>query len=142
MVGEYGLSHRVTYITFSMEATLEFVKCAPEGTEVYHLGGDWTPMQLKAAGCAGLDYNIGVMRNHPEWIEQCHRMGMKVNIWTANTPEDLQWCVDVGADLLQPTSQSCCSRCAPGDGIIYRFEAHIDMQLPLECAKPSTERVK
>ena len=100
MVRKYGLSDRVTYITFSKQATLGFVKHAPKGTEVYYLSGDWTPEQLKAAGCAGLDYSLGTMRKHPEWIGECHRLGMKVNIWTVNKQEDLQWCIDGGADFI------------------------------------------
>ncbi|MGM9804241.1 MAG: glycerophosphodiester phosphodiesterase family protein [Muribaculaceae bacterium] len=100
MMKRYGLQDRVTYIAFSPDATLNFVKYAPKGTEVYYLNGDWTPQQLKDAGCAGADYHLGVMKAHPEWIEQCHQMGLKVNIWTVNKPEDLQWCIDAGADFI------------------------------------------
>jgi len=100
MMHKYGLDKRVTYITFSQEATLGFIKHAPKGTEVYYLNGDWTPQQLKDYGCAGLDYSLRTMRQHPEWVEECHKLGMKVNIWTVNKPEDLQWCIDVGADFI------------------------------------------
>lgn len=100
MMKRHKLTNRVVYITFSQEATKEFVKRAPKGTEVYYLNGDWTPQQLKDAGCAGLDYNLKVMQKHPEWIEQCHALGMKVNIWTVNRRDDLQWCIDHGADFI------------------------------------------
>ena len=100
MVRKHRLTDRVTYITFSQEATLGFVKDAPRGTEVYYLNGDWTPQQLKDNGCAGLDYSLNAIRKHPEWIEQCHNLGMKVNIWTVNKAEDLRWCIDSGADFI------------------------------------------
>ena len=100
LMKRHKLTDRAVYITFSPEATREFVKRAPKGTEVYYLNGNWTPQQLKDEGCAGADYNLKVMQNHPEWIEQCHNLGLKVNIWTVNRRDDLQWCIDHGADFI------------------------------------------
>ena len=100
LVKRYGLEKRTTYITFSREATLNFIKYAPKGTEVYYLSGDIAPAELKAMGCAGLDYSLGTMKKHPEWITECHQLGLKVNIWTVNAPDDLQWCIDHGADFI------------------------------------------
>ena len=100
LMKRHKLTDRAVYITFSPEATREFVKHAPKGTEVYYLDGNWTPQQLKDEGCAGLDYSLAVMKKHPEWIEQCHSLGLKVNIWTVNRRDDLQWCIDHGADFI------------------------------------------
>ena len=100
LIKRHKLTDRAVYITFSPEATREFVKHAPKGTEVYYLNGNWTPQQLKDEGCAGLDYSLAVMKKHPEWIEQCHSLGLKVNIWTVNRRDDLQWCIDHGADFI------------------------------------------
>ena len=100
LMKRHKLTDRAVYITFSPEATREFVKHAPKGTEVYYLNGNWTPQQLKDEGCAGLDYSLAVMKKHPEWIEQCHNLGLNVNIWTVNQRDDLQWCIDHGADFI------------------------------------------
>ncbi len=100
MVKKYGLTDRTTYITFSKEATINFIKYAPKGTEVYYLNGEIAPAELKEMGCAGLDYHLNVMKNHPEWIKQCHDLGLKVNIWTVNATEDLKWCIENGADFI------------------------------------------
>ena len=100
LMKRHKLTDRAVYITFSPEATREFVKRAPKGTEVYYLNGNWTPQQLKDEGCSGADYNLKVMQKHPEWIEQCHNLGLKVNIWTVNRRDDLQWCIDHGADFI------------------------------------------
>ena len=100
LMKRHKLTDRAVYITFSPEATREFVKRAPKGTEVYYLNGNWSPKQLKDEGCAGLDYSLAVMKKHPEWIEQCHSLGLKVNIWTVNRRDDLQWCIDHGADFI------------------------------------------
>lgn len=40
------------------------------------------------------------MRRHPEWFDECHKLGLKVNVWTVNDPADMQWCIDHGADFI------------------------------------------
>ena len=46
---------------------------------VYYLDGNLSPKELKELGCAGPDYHYTVFRKHPEWIQECHDLGMKVN---------------------------------------------------------------
>lgn len=100
MMADKGLSHRVDYITFSREAMLELIKQAPKGTPVYYLNGEMTPEELKAVGAAGFDYNINVLKKHPEWIRQAHDLGLKTNAWTVDEEADMQWCIDNGIDFL------------------------------------------
>lgn len=100
MVDELGLTERVEYIAFSRHATEEFIRLAPKGTPVYYLNGDIPPAELKQMGCAGPDYNINVFKQHPEWIDECHDLGMKVNVWTVNAPDDMQWLIDMGVDFI------------------------------------------
>jgi glycerophosphoryl diester phosphodiesterase len=40
------------------------------------------------------------MKKHPEWIQQCHDLGLTVNIWTVNKTDELQWCIDNKADYI------------------------------------------
>lgn len=100
MMEEKGLSNRVDYITFSKNALLNFIKYAPEGTSVYYLNGEMTPVELKEAGAAGLDYSLGTMKKHPEWFAEAHDLGLKVNVWTVDDEKDMQWCIDNGADFI------------------------------------------
>lgn len=100
LVKKYGLENRTDYITFSKDAFDLLIKKAPEGAGVYYLSGDYIPAQIKAKGAAGIDYSLRTMRRHPEWIKECHDAGLLVNIWTVNTADDLQWCIDMGADLI------------------------------------------
>ncbi|MBQ5875136.1 MAG: hypothetical protein IIW60_04620 [Alistipes sp.] len=37
---------------------------------------------------------------YPEWIQQCHDLGLTVNIWTVNKTDELQWCIDNKADYI------------------------------------------
>ncbi len=100
LMKEYNLENRVDYITFSKNGFSKLIKKAPEGTAVYYLNGDYVPEQIRFMKGAGIDYSIGAMRNHPEWIRQCHDLGLKVNVWTVNKTEDMQWCIDNGVDFI------------------------------------------
>lgn len=100
MMKKKGLTNRAVYISFSLQATKEFIKYAPKGTEVYYLNGELSPAELKAIGCAGPDYHLNCFHKNPNWIKECHDLGLKVNIWTVNKKEDLQWCIDNGADFI------------------------------------------
>ena len=96
----YGLEDRVDYITFSKTGFTELIKNVPERTQVYYLSGDYLPAQVKAMKGAGIDYSIRTIKEHPEWIQQCHDLGMLVNIWTVDDPEDIRWCIDNGVDFI------------------------------------------
>ena len=100
MMAEKGLSDRVDYITFSKEAMLNFIKYAPAGTEVYYLNGEMSPAELKEVGAAGMDYNQKVFVKHPEWIQECHDLGLKVNVWTVDKEKDMQRLIDQGVDFI------------------------------------------
>ena len=100
MVNELGVEARTEYITFSAHAAREFVRLAPKGTPVYYLNGDAAPRELKAWGCAGADYHIDVFRKHPEWIKECHDLGMKVNVWTVNGEDDMRWLIGQRVDFI------------------------------------------
>ena len=43
LVKDMGLEERMEYITFSLHATKEFIRLAPEGTPVYYLDGNLSP---------------------------------------------------------------------------------------------------
>ena len=51
-------------------------------------------------GCAGPDYHYSVFEKHPEWIDECHRLGMKVNAWTVNKEEDMHRLIGQGVDFI------------------------------------------
>lgn len=100
MVKDMGLENRMEYITFSRHATKEFIRLAPQGTPVYYLEGDLTPKELKEWGCAGPDYHYSVFKKHPEWITECHNLGLKVNAWTVNDIKDMKWLIEHGVDFI------------------------------------------
>lgn len=100
MVAAMGLNDRVEYITFSAEALELLLKYVPEGTPVYYLNGEKDPQELHRMGAAGMDYNLSILKKYPEWIKECHDLGMKVNVWTVNKAEDMEWCIEQGIDFI------------------------------------------
>ena len=100
MVKKMGLEKRMEYITFSLHALKEFIRFAPTGTPVYYLNGELSPQELKELGCAGPDYHLSVFQKHPEWIKECHDLGMKVNVWTVNKADDMKWLINKNVDFI------------------------------------------
>lgn len=100
LVKQFGLEKRMEYITFSLHATKEFIRLAPAGTPVFNLDGKLAPKELKEMGCAGPDYHLSVFRKHPEWIKECHDLGLKVNAWTVNDSKDMKWLIDNNVDFI------------------------------------------
>lgn len=99
MLRERGLLDRTDIISFSINACLAYVKLCPE-LPVYYLDGDLSPKKVKSLGFSGIDYHHSVIREHPEWIDQCHDLGLKVNVWTVDKPEDIQYFKSLGVDFI------------------------------------------
>lgn len=99
-VKKYKLQNQVEYIAFRQHVCDELVKYAPKGTKIAYLNGTLTPEYCKGLGYTGIDYNIGTMKKRPEWIKQCHDLGLTVNVWTVNDTENLQWCINNGVDYI------------------------------------------
>lgn len=58
------------------------------------------PAQIKQMGGTGIDYAMKVIRKHPEWIKECHDLGLLVNVWTVNSEADMKWCIDHSVDFI------------------------------------------
>jgi glycerophosphoryl diester phosphodiesterase len=99
MVTEYGLEDKVEYIAFSHNICAELIAIATT-TPVHYLNGDLTPMELKEKGFSGLDYNISIMKKNNTWFEEARQMGLKVNVWTVNSEEDMVYLMEKGIDFV------------------------------------------
>ncbi len=97
MIAEKGLTDRTCYITFSRNSFNNLV--AMSGRPVQFLTAG-SPCALKQIGGSGADYHISVYKSNPQWIKELHDLGLTVNIWTVDTPADIQWCIDHDADFI------------------------------------------
>jgi glycerophosphoryl diester phosphodiesterase len=98
-VKELGAEKWVDYITFSYEGGLKAIATDPKANVAY-LTGDKSPAQLKEDGFFGFDYNIRLLKLKSEWIAEAKQLGLTVNAWTVNNPEDMQWLLDQGTDFI------------------------------------------
>ena len=99
MVKKMGLEKQVEYISFSLNMCEQLVKLTPE-SEIAYLNGELSPAELKKKGINGIDYNLRVISNHPEWVEEAHRLGMKVNVWTVNKEDMMKKFIDMKVDYI------------------------------------------
>ena len=67
---------------------------------VEYLGGEIAPAELHKMGISGIDYEYPVFYEHPEWIEEAHKLGMVVNTWTVNKEEDMRKLLELGVDQI------------------------------------------
>lgn len=100
MVKKMGLEKQVEYISFSLNMCEQLAKLTPE-SEIAYLEGNIAPSELKKKGINGIDYHLNVILNkHPEWVEEAHRLGMKVNVWTVNNESDMRKLIDMKVDYI------------------------------------------
>ncbi len=99
MISKRRLQNRVEYISFGLNFTTKLIQLDPSAS-VYYLNGDLSPRVMKEIGAAGIDYHYSVIYKHPEWVEMAHKLGLKVNVWTVDKPEDIQKMLDLKVDFI------------------------------------------
>lgn len=99
MVRQRGLQDKVEYIAFGIHFVQQVRKLDPQAP-VYYLNGDMSPAVLSSMGVSGPDYNYNVIFNRPQWVQAAHSLNQKVNVWTVNTPEDIQKAIDLRVDYI------------------------------------------
>ena len=96
-----GLQKRVEYIAFGRNHCLDLIAMG-KGLKVSYLASNnksaWTPAELKEKGFYGLDYSAALLKEHPSWIAVARKLGLDVNVWTVNTPADIDDFFRMGVD--------------------------------------------
>ena len=96
---KYKVLERTDIIAFSINACLAFKKLLPD-TRIYYINGDLPPKSIKKLGLAGIDYSMGVLRKHPQWVKEAHELGLEVNVWTVDSEEDMKYFIGLGVDYI------------------------------------------
>lgn len=99
MVKKMKLQDKVEFISFSLEACKQLARLMPE-CRVQYLSGKIPPKELKEMGIMGLDYHYSQIQKNPQWIEEAHKLGMIVNVWTVNKPELIKEMIDLKVDFI------------------------------------------
>ncbi|MDT3387840.1 MAG: glycerophosphodiester phosphodiesterase, partial [Bacteroidota bacterium] len=69
-------------------------------SEIAYLKSDMAPKELKAKGINGIDYHYKAFEMNPEWVDEAHQLGMKVNVWTVNDTKLIQKMLDLKVDFI------------------------------------------
>lgn len=99
MVKSKGLTDRIVWISFSGKACELLHQLLPDA-HIQYLNGDWDPKTIKAKRLSGIDYEQKVMALHPEWIKECHDLGLVVNVWTVNDLNTINQFIKAGVDFI------------------------------------------
>ncbi|MDO5523522.1 MAG: glycerophosphodiester phosphodiesterase family protein [Bacteroidia bacterium] len=99
MVHDRGLQNRVEYISFGVNFVNQVIKIDPNAP-VYYLNGDLSPRVIKAMGASGIDYHHNVLKKNPHWVKESHNLGLKVNVWTVNSADDINKMIDLHVDFI------------------------------------------
>lgn len=99
IVDKMGLNARTDYIAFSYYVCQKLAQSVPEGTIIGYLNGDKDPKSIdKGINC--IDYSMNSLKNNPQWIKDAHEKGMKVNVWTVNSPQEMLDFMAMGVDFI------------------------------------------
>lgn len=80
------------YISFSYDVLKHISKVNPEAKTLY-LDGSKDPQGLKNDSITGLDYLVYKLKKNQQWIKEAKDLGLKLNAWTANSTEDIDWLI-------------------------------------------------
>jgi glycerophosphoryl diester phosphodiesterase len=58
------------------------------------------PLGPPPKGATVIGPKLDVLRNRPKIVERAHESGLRVFVWTVNTPQDVRWVRDAGADAI------------------------------------------
>lgn len=78
------------YISFSY-TLIKRIKEIDPNSKVLYLDGSKSPQELKDDNITGLDYYVWKLKSNENWIDEAKQLGLKLNAWTANKQEDIDW---------------------------------------------------
>lgn len=93
LVKELNALKNTVFISFSYEACLR-LRELDKDVKIQYLRGDKTPEALLQDGISELDYSLNVYKKNPSYIPDAQSRNMKINVWTVNKEEDIQYFID------------------------------------------------
>lgn len=98
-VAKYKASKHVKYISFGFDICKRIKQNVPSA-HVEYLMGDKSPEEIKEAGLSGIDYHYSVFQKHPEYLDDCKKLGIATNAWTVNDSVTMDWLIAHGINYI------------------------------------------
>lgn len=101
LVNEYGLAERVLYSSFNHYSIQKVMEYDPAAKTALLCGGGIiiTAEQCQKSRAAALHPDVRQMR-YPGLIEDCHKRGIKVHVWTVENEDDYNYAKEHGVDAV------------------------------------------
>jgi len=99
MVNRLGAHPWIFYIAFDYDVAKVVKKLSPHSAVAY-LNGDISPEQLAKDNFTGLDYNHSVYKKNEAIIEESKKLGLSLNVWTVNSPNDMNYFMSHAFDYI------------------------------------------
>lgn len=101
IVGKYGLAERILYSSFNHYSMQKINIYEPTAKTALLCGGGIivTGKQCEKVGAYALHPNTQQMR-YPCLIEDCHKRGVNVHVWTVNNEDDYVFAKEHGVDAV------------------------------------------
>lgn len=99
LVKKLDVNNLVEFISFDYDALKKIQELLPNA-QVAYLEGDKAPQQIKMDGLTGIDYDLLVYKNNPNWIKEAQQINLAVNVWTVNEKEDMLYFINEGANYI------------------------------------------
>ncbi|MDR2466853.1 MAG: glycerophosphodiester phosphodiesterase [Prevotellaceae bacterium] len=99
LVNTVGAQPWTFYITFDYDAA-KLIKVLSPSASVAYLSGNVAAERLAADKITGLDYNKDVLKKDAGIAEKARREGLSLNVWTVNSPEDMDFFIAQGFDYI------------------------------------------
>lgn len=89
VIRELGMMEQMYMLSFKSDVLDEVLRQEPAMRVVLNsssLHHSLTPAEVKAKGYHAVSYNINVILNHTEWIDEFRANGIETFLWMVNTP--------------------------------------------------------
>lgn len=99
IIKQYNMADKVDVIVWTTLTGNEMIRLLPN-TPVHYLSGTISPKKLKRLGYSGFSYNKTVLRVKKNWIKQAKKIGLKSNVWTVNSEDEMKYFIEQGVDFI------------------------------------------
>ena len=99
---EYGIEDRVLYSSFNHEQIARIQRVNPDvfiaPLYSFNMVKAWD--YCKNIPAQASHPNKNQISLYPEYVEECHKLGIRVHPWTVNSEDDMRFLVEQGCDAL------------------------------------------